>query len=290
VKPPTPDAVAAYYDRNTPRFLRSGAGRAAAAIHRQIWAPGVQTAEEASLYLNRLIAQALSPVVNPAEGSAAAAGACAGQALDLGCGVGGSATWLALELGIAVTGVSNSEVQVQIARRRLSELGLVGRCRFIQADFMDLPPLGPFQAAWAIESFVHAPDARRFFEQVAAQLVPGGRLVICDDFLAEPAEAIQSERNAALYLRRFQQGWHVPNLLTAGQAVEAAAESGFKVLASNDLTPWLRGFHPIVLFLVSALTRLPLRWAYWQNLTGGAALQVCVRNGWTKYQSLVFER
>jgi SAM-dependent methyltransferase len=250
----------------------------------------VQTAEQASLYLNRLVAQAISPVVNAADSSAAAGTGAAGQALDLGCGVGGSATWLALELGISVTGVTNSEVQVQIARQRLSALGLVGRCRFIRANFMDLPPLGPFQAAWAIESFTHAPDPGRFFEQVAAQLDPGGRLVICDDFLAEPTEAILTRRNAAMYIRRFQQGWHVPNLLTADQAVDAAENAGFKVLASNDLTRWLRGFHPVILFLVSALTRLPLRWAYWQNLSGGAALQVCIRSGWTKYLSLVFER
>jgi hypothetical protein len=43
------DDVARYYDANTRRFLRLGGGGQMAAIHRPIWAPGVQTAGQAFL-------------------------------------------------------------------------------------------------------------------------------------------------------------------------------------------------------------------------------------------------
>jgi hypothetical protein len=35
---------------------------------------------------------------------------------------------------------------------------------------------------------------------------------------------------------------------------------------------------------------VPLPWAYWHNLAGGTALQHCVKNGWTRYLALVFEK
>jgi hypothetical protein len=45
-----------------------------------------------------------------------------------------------------------------------------------------------------------------------------------------------------------------------------------------------------VLRAVTWLTRLPVRSAYWQNLSGGSALQVCVAHGWTRYLALIFEK
>ena len=41
---------------------------------------------------------------------------------------------------------------------RARQLGLESRVHFILADFLELPKLGLFRAAWAIESFVHADD------------------------------------------------------------------------------------------------------------------------------------
>ena len=40
--------------------------------------------------------------------------------------------------------------------------------------------------AFAIESFVHSPDGPRFFRSAARALRPGGKLIICDDFLSSP--------------------------------------------------------------------------------------------------------
>ena len=50
-----PDPVARYYDSNTGRFLLVGRAGASHSIHRQLWGPGVDTAEDASDYINRLI-------------------------------------------------------------------------------------------------------------------------------------------------------------------------------------------------------------------------------------------
>lgn len=275
----TVDPVAAYYDSNTRRFLRFGGSGAAAAIHRQIWAPGVEDAAGAFLYLNRWVAGAVQPALLLHQPP---------SLLDLGCGVGGTATWLAEQLGAPVVGVTNSAVQRDVAVERARRLGVEDRCQFLLADFMALPAVGPLNAAYAIESFVHAPDAQRFFSQVSRQLLPGGRLLICDDFLAGEDGMLPGE--AAHWLARFQRDWQINTLLTLAAAQEMAARAGLRLVDAADLSAYLRSFHPLVLRAIAWLTQLPLRSAYWQNLSGGAALQVCVLRGWTNYLAMIFEK
>jgi tocopherol O-methyltransferase len=273
--------VANYYDRNTRRFLRFGGGQGTGAIHRQVWAPGVQNVHQAFEYLNHLTARAIEPALalhTPA------------RVLDLGCGVGGSALWLAQRLPVSIVGVTNSAVQKQIAAEHSKQLGLEERCRFILADFMSLPPLGLFNAAYAIESFVHAAEARRFFAQLSPLLVKGGRLMIGDDFL-HPRALELSPRSAALRcLQRFKRDWHILNLSTPETAVELAREAGFRLIEAIHLTHHLRQFHPLILRAIYWITQLPFRSAYWQNLSGGSALQLCIQQGLTQYQALIFEK
>jgi len=267
------DPVARYYDENTSRFLRLGGGGEAAAIHRKIWAPGVKKAQEAFIYLNRLVALEVALVLPQPPAQA--------RLLDLGCGVGGTSTWVAQELGVQVVGVSNSTTQVSLARDRLGWLGLEGQCSFVQADFHHLPNLGVFHAAYAIESFTHSSDPVRFFEQAASSLVPGGRLVICDDYLAD----VESK---AVWIERFKQGWHLGSLLPVETVASLAQVAGLRLAKAQDLTPYLRVSPSARLALMKVLTRLPIRNAYWQNLSGGTALQVCLVQGWTQYWVLTF--
>lgn len=273
--------ISRYYDRNTWRFLRLGGGGEAAAIHRAIWAPDVSGRHEAFEYLNRATGDAIRPALllqNPPE------------LLDLGCGVGGTATYLARALGAQVTGVTLSRVQRSLAEQRAKRLGLSDRCRFIEANFMELPPGGPVCAGYAIEAFVHAPAGDEFFRQAAARLLPRGRLVLCDDFLDERVPGLPAGHPAWAMLRRFSRGWHIHTLAAPSQAAKMAESAGLRLLERTDLTRYIRFFHPTVLKLVHLLTRIPLPGSYWQNLAGGSALQICIRSGWTRYQMMVFSK
>ena len=274
----TPAAdVARYYDANTHKFLRFGGSGNTSAIHRAIWAANVNNATEAFEYLNDLIAQALRPVITTKPATT--------KCLDLGCGVGGTALYLANRLDVSVTGVTISKTQCEIANTLAEQRKLAAKTRFIAADFEALPELGTFDAAYAIESFVHARDGLAFMNMVAKQLEPGARFIMCDDFTQKNASA-EAQRSIA----RFKRGWHLNTVLSTEEVCTLASSAGLRLVEQHDLSAYLRQFPSPLLWALTQLTRIPLPWAYWDNLAGGTALQNCVKKGWTQYQALVWER
>ena len=150
--------------------------------------------------------------------------------LDLGCGVGTAALYLARRRPVDVVGVSISPTQVRLADRFAARGGpLQGRVRFAVADFTALPSdLTGFDLAFAIESFVHADPAAAFFDQAARALRPGGALVVVDD--------VRSGDRDDPALDDVRAGWHAPSLLSVAEAEALAADAGLALVASTDLS------------------------------------------------------
>jgi cyclopropane-fatty-acyl-phospholipid synthase len=90
--------------------------------------------------------------------------------LDIGCGWGGMALYLAETCGARVTGITLSEEQLAIARRRAAESGLADRVDFRLADYRDLA--GPFDRIVSVGMFEHVGrrNYRAFFEKAASLL------------------------------------------------------------------------------------------------------------------------
>lgn len=99
-----------------------------------------------------------------------------GRALDLGCGPGRNAIWLA-ERGWRVTGVDASAVGLGQARARASERGVEIEC--VQADLLDYEPT-PAGADLVVLANVHLlpSEHRRLVDVATAALVPGGHLFV----------------------------------------------------------------------------------------------------------------
>ena len=126
--------------------------------------------------------------------------------LDVGCGIGGTSRYLAREYGCAVTGVTISGRQVDIARRLSSEAAGAtvideedvkvklgeGSVHFLELDaekmgdfFTSKPNKVTFDCVWISEAMSHLPNKELFFQNASLLLNPGGKLVIADWFKAE---------------------------------------------------------------------------------------------------------
>jgi SAM-dependent methyltransferase len=110
---------------------------------------------------------------------AAELGVGRGQTMvDLACGRGGPGLWIARETGASLVGVDFSEVAVQQAQQRASQLGLSERARFLvrNADATGLPG-STLDAVMSADSFWLFPDKTGVAAEVARILRPGGRFV-----------------------------------------------------------------------------------------------------------------
>jgi len=100
--------------------------------------------------------------------------------LDIGCGLGGSAFWLARNFDCQVTGITISPVQARMASKKAKARGLSDRVRFQLSDANQWEPQPEtFDMVWIMESSEHFPDKKRFFERCASALKPGGVLAVC---------------------------------------------------------------------------------------------------------------
>ena len=209
--------------------------------------------------------------------------------VDLGCGVGASLCYLAARVPMTGTGVTLSPTQAALAGARIAGLGLEARLSCLEADYLHLPDtVFPADVAFAIESFVHAPDGGRFFAACAALVRPGGLLVVCDDVRRATGHDV-----AAAAVERFCRGWRINTLLTGVEMEALSREAGFALEAVTDLTPWLalRRSRDLA---VAAL-ELPLGWLERHSdraaaLAGGSALHRCLVRGWVADQMRVFRR
>ena len=102
-----------------------------------------------------------------------------GQTLvDLGCGRGGPALWMARETGANLIGVDLSSVAVQQAGARAAELGLAGQARFVVGTFADTGlQAGSADGAMSEDAIQYVPDKRAALAEAARILRPGARLV-----------------------------------------------------------------------------------------------------------------
>lgn len=104
----------------------------------------------------------------------------AGHALDLGCGEGGDAVWLA-EHGWRVTAVDISETALGRARAEADARGVADRIAFAQHDLSDDFPEGTFDLVSA--QFLHSTvrlERPTILRNAAGAVAPGGHLVIVD--------------------------------------------------------------------------------------------------------------
>jgi ubiquinone/menaquinone biosynthesis C-methylase UbiE len=108
------------------------------------------------------------------------------RALDLGCGEGADAIWLA-EHGWTVIAVDVSTTALTRAREAATSRGVADRIDFVECDLTRELPVGPVDLVSA--QFLHstvAMDRSAVLRRAAAAVAPGGTLLIVDHAAAPP--------------------------------------------------------------------------------------------------------
>ena len=115
--------------------------------------------------------------------------------LDLGCGYGSTARYLARTHGCKVTGINISEKELELARLRAAEAGLEHLLNFEQGDFHNLLYENEsFDVVWSQEAFLHGADKSLIISEARRVLKSGGTLIFTDIVVRSETPASDRER------------------------------------------------------------------------------------------------
>lgn len=245
-QPRRPDLarIRAYYDETWLDYRMLWLNPRNRAIHFGYWDATTRTHADSLLQMNRIMADRLT--LHPGL-----------HILDAGCGVGGTALWLAEQFHVRVTGITPVASQVARARsyaqaRGLDHLVTFAEQDYLRTDFTD----ETFDVVWAQESVCHAPEKRDFLDAAYRLLRPGGQLVVAEYLrLRRP----YTDRDEAL-LHSWLDGWAIPDLASGTEFCTWSEAVGFQDIHLADITvhvrPSLRRLHTMAILLSPAHTVL----------------------------------
>ncbi|HEV7213972.1 MAG TPA: methyltransferase domain-containing protein [Chloroflexota bacterium] len=216
--------VRAYYDETWSDYRRIWLNAQNCAVHFGYWDTDTRGHAESLLHMNRVLARQLG--LRTAQ-----------RILDAGCGVGGSAIWLAKTYGCEVVGITPVASQVLRARRFAGKHRVADHVQFEQQDYTATTyPAASFDVVWAIESACHARDKRRLLAEARRLLRPGGQLGIVEYMRVYRPLAPVDES----LLRRWLAGWAIPDIATAEEWRRWTQAAGFSDPCLTDITARVR--------------------------------------------------
>jgi cyclopropane fatty-acyl-phospholipid synthase-like methyltransferase len=158
--------------------------------------------------------------------------------LDAGCGVGGTAIYLAKHFGCKVVGISITERQVVLAKENAKAAGVDHLVDFETQNFMKTNfKEETFDAVIGMESICYAEPKLDFLKEAKRVLKPGGRLVLAEN-LQGKAE-LSARENSILYQNGFN-GCKVISLDTEADYRRNLHSLDFKAIECIDKSKAVR--------------------------------------------------
>ena len=149
------------------------------------------------------------------------------KVLDLGCGYGSTARYLASEYGCHVTATNISQKELDLAAERTSQAGLENLLNFEYGDFHQLKYAdGSFDIIWSQEAFLHGADKALILSECRRVLEPGGTLVFTDILVR--AGTPQPDRDRIYDRVKSPDMWDLPDYQ------QALTKLGFEVGRLED--------------------------------------------------------
>lgn len=176
------------------------------------------------------------------------------QVLDIGCGIGGSAFWLADRYDCYVTGLTISPVQARMANKRAKAQGRSKRFQFFVADAnLWEPDVESVDIVWIMESSEHFRDKKNFFRKCSAALRPDGVLAVCAWLRGE--RTMSNGDNALV--ATIGKAMFSASLDTLSQYATWMRGAGLRVETAEDIT---RNVSPTWEYCSRMIKRSPFSW------------------------------
>ncbi len=158
------------------------------------------------------------------------------RVLDVGCGIGGTAGWLARHYRVDVVGLTPVPAQKALAEYWLSSQKLNPMPRIVLGHAEALPfDAACFDAIVFFESLCHVQDRGRFIQEAARVLRPGGRLAGEDWLRIGSRGACLGLPGHEGLIERVERLWAIPALGSAEHYLDLMHEAGFETAVCHDL-------------------------------------------------------
>ncbi|MFB5614856.1 MAG: class I SAM-dependent methyltransferase [Candidatus Nitrosomaritimum yanchengensis] len=106
--------------------------------------------------------------------------------LDVGCGLGGSARYIAYQFGCSIMGIDLTKEYIDVAKKLTEYVGLTDKISFKQGSALELPfPSNHFDIVWTEHTQMNISNKERFYGELSRVLKQNGRLVFHDIFAGD---------------------------------------------------------------------------------------------------------
>jgi ubiquinone/menaquinone biosynthesis C-methylase UbiE len=162
------------------------------------------------------------------------------RVLEVGCGSGGSALFLARTIGCSLTGIDINDSGIRNARRLASQNGLGKGTEFRKVDGSHTLPFAnnSFDAVFSNDVMCHIPDRRKVLREWLRVLRPAGSMLFTDAMVITGLISNLEIATRSMIGKYF--------FLPAGENERLIRSAGFRTLKCEDLT--------------SACTNTAMRW------------------------------
>lgn len=148
--------------------------------------------------------------------------------LDLGCGGGAGAIWLARNFGCSVHAIDIVEDNVLRARSSVQKANYEDLVQVHQMDAVNMSfESSFFDHVVAVESIYHIENKRSLFKEIKRVLKPGGYLAMAD-YLLEPCPWLLRQLASVFFESNYMAG--------IKEHYEMFNDSGLKVVSEADVT------------------------------------------------------
>ena len=151
------------------------------------------------------------------------------RVLDVGCGIGGPARYLANTFGCRVTGIDLTDEFVEVARMLTKRCGLSDKTEFHQGNALELPfEDGTFDVVWCQNVTMNIENKGGLLAQIQRVLKPGGKFTY--------TEYVRGQGGDPIYPVPWAHDPSYSFIVTPEEMRKMVEESGLRILDWTDTT------------------------------------------------------